>query len=490
MDYQTIIIGAGISGIGSAILFDKNDMGSYTILESSDNIGGTWRSNTYPGVAVDIPSFAYQFSFEPNFSWSQMYAKGSEINDYVHFCADKYNIKKHIQFNTKVKSAEFNKESNTWSVLLESGKTLVSRYIVAATGIFHEAILPNIPGRDEFKGHTTHPSNWDHDYDYTGKKVAIIGTGASAVQIIPSLAPDVEKFTVFQRTPIWVAPRDDFKISEEKQKSYAAEPSSYFKVEKRVRKFLNNLWLAMLLAPKIPFSHLVSSLPQRWFLHQEIKDPVLRKKLTPNYAYGCKRPATSNDYLKAFTRDNVDLVTCGIERITEKGIVTKEGKEVEVDFLIYSTGYQATKKGNFPNFKIHGTDSELSDFWEAEGYQSYNGVSVPGFPNMFLTSGPFSFGLNWYDQLESNIHLTIRVMKEAQKNNATLIGLDRERHDKHYQVALKKASQSLQLSRPCTGSNSYYVDARGENSLPAVITPKQRDKKVKNMDLGGFVFSK
>jgi len=462
-------------------------LGSYSILESSDDIAGTWRTNRYPGVAVDIPSFAYQFSFEPNYKWSRMFAKGEEINSYIRFVADKYQIKKHIKFNARVQEIMFDGEHDCWRVHLENAEVLCSRNLIAATGIFHRPIVPNIPGRELFKGKVMHPAKWEQDYDYAGKKVGLIGTGASAVQIIPTIAPDVETLHVFQRTPIWIMPKDDRVFNESQQRYFQDNHGKYHKVESKSRARLNILWQLMLLAPRLPFSYFISSIPLKMHLKRQVRDPKTREALTPKYAFGRKKPAISNEYLSAFNRDNVNLETKGIKEITETGIIIKEGKHIALDFIIFSTGYEATQKGNFPSFKVTGLDDiDLAEFWEKEGYQSYNGIAVPGFPNLFLTSGPFSFGLNWFDQLESNLILTMRVMTEAKNKSSTRITVNSIRHKKHHQNTLSRASKTLQVSPACAGSNSYYIDARGENSLPAVVTPKDRAKKVRNMDLGGF----
>jgi len=489
MDFQTLIIGAGISGIGAGIMLDKHKLGSYAILEAADDVGGTWRVNDYPGIAVDIPSFAYQFSFESNYKWSKLYAGGKEIKSYLDGVVDKYALKKNIRFNTAVENTQFNNENGTWTVNLKDGSSLTSKYLIAATGIFHKPIFPNIKGRDSFKGKVMHPSQWDHSYDYKGKKVGIIGTGASAVQLIPTLAPDVERLTVFQRTPIWIFPKGDVQFSEEKLRQFKETPEVYKKTEKRIRFSLNLSWKLMMLSYLLPFKSL-SKIPFLWKLRQEVKDPETRKKLTPKYGVGCKRPAISDDYWPAFNRENVDLTVEGIEEITETGVRTKDGKEVELDFLILSTGYKTTEKGNFPNFDIIGdTGVSLADYWDKEGYQSYNGIAVPGFSNLFLTSGPFSFGLNWYDQLESNLHLTKRVMEAVEQKNSSYVSLDPVSHAEHHKISLKKMSRSLQLSSICVGSNSYYIDSKGQNTLPAVVTPNQRRKDVTTMPLDGFVFN-
>ncbi len=491
MDFKTIIIGAGISGIGTAIAFDKTKRGSYIILEKANELGGTWRDSKYPGVAVDIPSFAYQFSFEPNRRWSRLFAEGKEIHDYIKHCAKKYDVEKHIRYNTTVEKAIFNQDNDTWEVFLSDGTKLVSRYLVAATGIFHQPVTPKFKGQELFKGKAMHTAEWDESYDYKGKRVGIIGTGASAVQIVPTIAPDVKRLSVFQRTPIWVSGKNDVVFTKDRLDGFEKSPRTYRKIQWNVESSLNFMWWAMTNHKYIPFFRKVSTIPAKKNLYKQVKDKELRAKLEPTYAYGCKRPAISDVYYPALLRDNVDLETDGIDSFTEKGILTKKGKEIELDFLIYSTGYKATEKYNFPNFRVQGTgELDLADYWEKNGYQSYNGVGVPTFPNFFLTSGPFSFGLNWYDQLEANFHLIIRVLREAEEKGSTRIDIDKTAQKKHYKWLTSKAKDSLQLSPTCTGANSYYIDARGENSLPSVVTPMYRWVKVRLMNLKGFTFGK
>jgi cation diffusion facilitator CzcD-associated flavoprotein CzcO len=492
MDHEVVIIGAGISGIGSAIMLNKNGIKNIIILERKDDIGGTWRDNRYPGVAVDIPSFVYQYSFEPNPRWSRMFAKGHEIYEYIHHCAKKYDVNKYVRFNSVVSEVLFNKENNTWTTQLSDGTKLTSRYVIAATGVLYNPIIPTIKGQETFKGETRHTVNWDNTFNIKDKRVGIIGTGATAVQVVPAIAPEVKHLTVFQRTPIWLSPKNDYVFNKEKMDEWAASPLKYKRKQLRVALWIQGAtWAIQNYKLLGSFYRKFAEKPPLYNLHKQVKDPELRKKLTPNYAMGCKRPAISSDYFKTFNRDNVSLVTEGIERITENGVLTKDGKEIPLDTIIYSTGFKTTEKGNFPNFKVRGTATEeLSDYWDKHKYQSYQGVSVPGFPNFFLTSGPFTFGLNWFSMLEDNLHLIIRIMNKAKDKGASFIDVDKKAHEEHYQALQKRAKNAVQLSPSCSTSNSYYIDRNGEFSLGAVFTPFYRWAKVRTMGLSGFVFKK
>jgi cation diffusion facilitator CzcD-associated flavoprotein CzcO len=492
MDHEIIIIGAGISGIGAAIMLNKQGMNDLLILERSNDIGGTWRDNKYPGVAVDIPSFVYQYSFEPNPRWTRMFAQGHEIYQYIHHCAKKYDVNKYIRFNAVVEKIVFNKDNNTWTTYLTDKTELVSRYVIAATGILYNPIIPQIKGQETFKGESRHTIKWDADFDIKNKNVGIIGTGATAVQVVPAIAPNVKHLTVFQRTPIWLNPKNDYVFDKEKIEEWTNHPLKYKRKQWRAALWIQGATWAIQNYKKLGGNYRkYAEKPPSINLKKQIQDPELRKKLTPDYAMGCKRPAISSDYFKTFNRDNVSLITEGIDRITENGILTKDGKEIPLDVIIYSTGFKTTEKGNFPNFKVIGSGTdELNDFWDKNKYQSYQGVSVPGYPNFFLTSGPFTFGLNWFSMLETNLHFIIRVIKKAKKDGATLIDVNHQAHEKHYKMLQERAKNAVQLSPSCSTSNSYYIDKNGDFALGAVFTPFYRWLKVRIANLNGYQFTK
>jgi len=307
-DYDTVIVGAGFSGIGTAIKLDKSGMGDYLVIEAGEGPGGTWYWNTYPGIAVDIPSFSYQFSFEQSPNWSRTYAPGHELKAYAEHCVDKYGLRRKIRFNTKVLGAAFDDERALWRVQLDSGAELTSRFLVSASGVLITPKLPDIDGVDSFGGATMHTARWDHDLDLTGKRVAIIGTGASAVQVIPQIAPMVQQLTVFQRTPIWCFPKFDVPLPGSARRAMKLPGG------KSVQRLLSQAYVELtfpLAAQYFTLNPMAKNMSKvgKAYLRKQVDDPVVRDKLTPRYAVGCKRPGFHNTYLSTFNRDNVELVT-------------------------------------------------------------------------------------------------------------------------------------------------------------------------------------
>ncbi|MCD6061438.1 MAG: putative monooxygenase [Moraxellaceae bacterium] len=343
--HDVIVIGAGFSGIGAGIKLDEAGFSDFLILEQGDGVGGAWHFNTYPGVAVDIPSLSYSFSFERNPYWSRVFAPGAELKAYAEHCVDKYRLRSRIRLNTGVTGCTFDEARDVWRVATASGEVLTARFIIGATGVLTQPKNPDIPGIETFAGTRMHTARWDHDVDLGGKRVAIIGTGASALQVIPEIAPAVAHLTVFQRTPIWVIPKPDVAMSPRLQNVMAGS------------KVLQ--WSARLLSQAIvevgfvltgqyhrPFQ--VAKLYEkiaRDYLQKAVKDPVTRDKLTPRYGFGCKRPSTSNTYLQAFNRANVALVTEAIEAVTPTGVRTQDGVLHDIDVLICATGFKVFENG-------------------------------------------------------------------------------------------------------------------------------------------------
>ena len=387
-DYQTVIIGAGFSGIGAAIKLDKAGLHDYLVIEAGAEAGGTWYWNTYPGIAVDIPSFSYQFSFEQSPRWSRTYAPGHELKAYADHCVDKYNIRPKIRFNTKVLGADFDDEHDLWRVRLDSGKILTSRFLVNACGVLTTPKLPDIDGVDSFAGLTMHTARWDHRQDLAGKSVAIIGTGASAVQVIPEIAPIVKHLTVFQRTPIWCFPKYDVPLPA------AARWAMRVPGGKAVQRALSQAYVEITF-PLAAQYFTVNPLAKRMnevgeaYLRKQVEDPVVRDRLTPRYAVGCKRPGFHNTYLSTFNRDNVRLVTEPIDKITGSGVATTDGDTHEVDVLILATGFDVLDADEILTYPVTGRGGRsLSRHWDEHRLQAYEGVSVPGFPNFFTVFGP------------------------------------------------------------------------------------------------------
>jgi cation diffusion facilitator CzcD-associated flavoprotein CzcO len=470
-DVEVLIVGAGISGVGVAIELLRRGLCSFALLEAASDLGGTWRDNTYPGIAVDIPSASYCFSFETDYPWSRKFAAGAEIQDYVRHCAVKYGVSGHIRYRSRVARCQFDPARDAWSSELEDGTLVTSRYLVAATGLFGAPKLPTIPGLETFTGKVMHTARWDHHHDLRLQRVAVIGTGASAVQLVPEIAPLVAQLTVFQRTPIWIGPRLDRTLS-----SSRWSPRRFSVVRTLLRLVsesnLQFLTLSIVNYRRSPFVVRWAQRCLRLFMRQQVRDRETADQLLPRYGLGCKRPTTSNSYLPAFNRDNVRLVTQPIERICPTGIVTNDATVHEIDTVVLATGFLTTEQGNAPAFEVIGRDGiELGQFWHEHRRQAYAGVSVPGFPNFFLTGGPYSGGFNWFTMLETQVHHIAECIDGAGRRGATRVEVRREAHARYMHHMWGRAEGTVFKDRSCLAANSYYVDAHGDASLPLPHTP-------------------
>ncbi len=386
--YETVIVGAGFSGIGTAINLDKAGIGNYLVIEAGSGPGGTWYWNTYPGIAVDIPSFSYQFSFEQSPNWSRTYAPGGELKAYAEHCVDKYGLRRKIRLDTKVLGAEFDEQADLWRIRIDPGEVVSARFLVNAGGVLITPKLPDIDGVDSFAGLTMHTARWDHDQDLTGKRVAVIGTGASAVQVIPEIAPIVEHLTVFQRTPIWCFPKFDVPLPA------AARRAMRLPGGKTVQRWLSQAYVELTF-PLAAQYFTVNPMAKRMsdagkaYLRKQVDDSEVRDKLTPRYAVGCKRPGFHNTYLSTFNRDDVDLVTEPIDKITGSGVATTDGSTHDVDVLILATGFKVMDPDDVLTYPVSGPGGRsLSRYWDERRLQAYEGVSVPGFPNFFTVLDP------------------------------------------------------------------------------------------------------
>lgn len=470
-DYETIIVGAGFSGIGTAIKLDQAGLGDYLMIEAGDGVGGTWHWNTYPGIAVDIPSFSYQFSFEQRPDWSRTYAPGKELKAYAEHCADKYGLRPKIRFNTKVLSAEFDDEHALWRVQTDPGGAITARFLVNAGGVLTVPKLPDIAGVDSFDGITMHTARWDHDQDLTGKRVAIIGTGASAVQVIPEIALIVKQLTVFQRTPIWCFPKFDVPLPRPVRWAMRLPGG------KAVQRLLSQAFVEATFP--IPAQYFTVFPLAKWmeragrsYLRQQVEDPVLREKLTPRYAVGCKRPGFHNTYLSTFNRDNVRLVTEPIDKITPSAVVTADGVGHDIDVLVLATGFKVMDTDNVPTFAVTGSGGRsLSQFWDEHRLQAYEGVSIPGFPNLFSVFGPYGYvGSSYFALIESQTHHIVRCLKRACRDGATRVEVTEEANDRYFAEMMRRRHRQVFWQDSCRQANSYYFDKNGDVPLRPTTT--------------------
>ncbi len=464
-DHDVIVIGAGFSGIGAAIKLDEAGFHDYVVLEKNDGVGGAWHANTYPGVAVDIPSFSYSFSFEPNPGWSRVYAPGNELKAYAEQCVDKYGIRARLRLSTTVASAEYDEHDDLWRLETTEGDTLTARFIIGASGVLTQPKPPDVPGVEDFSGVVMHTAQWDHRHDLTGKRIAIIGTGASAVQVVPSIAPDVEQLTVFQRTPIWVMPKLDAPMSPPLRSVLRRVPLANVPARLASHALVESTFvLAAHYYGTIPALVHAGERLGRLHLRRQVRDPATRAQLTPRYGLGCKRPSFSNDYLATFNRDNVTLETNAIEQITAGGVRTADGTEHEVDVLILATGFKVFESGNMPPYVVRGIGGlDMEKWFDANRFQAYHGASVPGFPNMFTILGPYGYnGTSYFQLIENQMRHIARCLKVARTRGAERVEISAQANDRYLQRMLGRRGRQVFFNNDCTGSNSYYFDKHGD----------------------------
>ncbi len=451
------IVGSGFSGLGMAIRLKKSGMDDFVILEKEDDIGGTWRDNSYPGCGCDVQSHLYSFSFELNPAWSRTFARQEEIWDYLRHCADKYELWPHIRFGAALVRSEFDEETGAWLVTTNRGETFTSRAVVLGTGPLHQPAYPNVPGMEKFEGRMFHSAQWDHSYDLTGKRVAVIGTGASAIQFVPQIATRVEQLHLFQRTPPWVMPKPDHPISGRQQQLFRRFPvlqrlrrdAIYWQLEGRVLGFTHPALMKLVEAGA------------RRFIRRHIRDPWLREAVTPDYRMGCKRVLMSNDYYPTLDRENVNVVTGGLAEVRENSVVTRDGTEHPVDAIIFGTGFHVSDA--FEHLEIVGSGgAKIQDTWR-DGIEAYLGVTVSGFPNLFFLLGPNS-GLahnSMVFMVESQVNYVMSYLRTLFGENASYLDL-RAGEQRRFNRRLQQRLASTVWNTG--GCNSWYLDANGRNS--------------------------
>ncbi|WP_219466643.1 flavin-containing monooxygenase [Nonomuraea rhizosphaerae] len=377
---RVAIIGAGFGGLCMAIQLERAGIGSYTVFEKADDLGGTWRDNSYPGAGCDIPSHLYSYSFEKYASWTRRYPGQPEILEYLEHCAGKYGVKEKIRFGTEVRSAVF--DGSHWEVTCTTGAPETYDVVVMGVGQLNRPHLPEISGMSDFEGTSFHSARWNHDHDLTGRRVAVIGNGSSAAQFIPRVAERAEQLTVFQRTPNWVIPKPDALFGPLTKLAFHLVPG----LQRAYREWIYR-YAEGTLYPALAQGWSAGMLKKRALdhLHAQVADPELRAKLTPDYPPGCKRVVIDSSFYPALTRPNVDVVTDPIVRITAKGVETVKGLR-EVDTIVYGTGFRSTEFLAPMDVAGRGGTS-LRERWKG-GAEAYLGISVPDFPNLFMLYGP------------------------------------------------------------------------------------------------------
>ncbi|MBZ9637847.1 NAD(P)/FAD-dependent oxidoreductase [Streptomyces sp. PSKA30] len=467
-EHEVLVIGAGFSGIGTAIGLLRAGIDDFVVLDEQDDVGGSWHANRYPGIAVDISAFSYSFTFEPFASWSRAFPPGEELKAYADHCVHKYGLRPRLRLNARVVRAEYQESAHVWEVVLADGTSMTTRFVICATGWLTKPKAPDIEGLDRFTGEVVHTARWDPSLDLTGRRVGVIGTGASAIQLVPEIAPLVQQLHVYQRTPTWVFPKPDVPVPRAVRKVFGAAPWT----QRTVRLLTDTVTelsfvIAMIHYRRFPFLVRAGEAVSRLYLRSQVKgDRDLMDRLAPAYRLGCKRPSFGKGYWRAFTRDNVQLVTERIERITETGISMADGDEQKFDVLILATGFHVLD--NLPPFPLHGLGGrELKEFWREERFQTYEGSSVKGFPNLWFIVGPYSFtGGSWFGMIDYQVTHALRVIGEARRRRATQAVVRPEKHDRSFHRVLRRQRNTVFLHGSCRGTHSYYFDERGD--APAV----------------------
>ncbi len=452
---EVVIVGAGFGGLGMAIRLKRAGIHDFIILEQATRVGGTWRDNTYPGCACDIPSHLYSFSFAPKAAWSRRYPAQAEIQAYLEACVDQFGLRPHLRLGHTLQAARF--DNGLWRLTTHPTLDIDTRVLVLAQGALHRPAIPPLPGIETFAGPTFHSARWNHHIDLTGKRIAVIGTGASAIQFVPRIAPKVAALTLFQRTPPWILPKSDPATSPFRSWALQRLPL----LRRTLRAWL--YWTHELGAigfVVLPRLMRVAERQARTHAKRQLADGALRQRLTPAYSIGCKRILLSNDFLPSLNRPNVHVVTDPISRITPTAVITADGAEHPADLLILATGFQATDPiGAMRIFNPTGTT--LAEAWR-DGMQARLGLAVAGFPNLFLLGGP-NTGLGHNSivfMLEAQINHVLRCLRLLHRRRATLIEVTAEAQARFKQRLDRRMQRTVWLS----GCRSWYLDRNGRNT--------------------------
>jgi len=456
-DCEIAIIGAGFAGIGMAIRLLQSGIRDFTLFERASEIGGNWRDNTYPGAACDVPSHVYSLSFEPTARWSRAFAESDEIQSYLLALVDKWRLREHLRLGCEIVEARFDEAAGAWSLTTDADERVRARVVVAGMGGLVDPAFPDIKGRESFGGEVFHTARWNHDYDLIGKRVAVIGTGASAVQVVPAIAPEVARLSVFQRTPGWVMPKPDKSYSERAKRFYTRFPFVL-----RLSRLLK-YWLSELTGPLVFLdSKRLSAIGEKLslaHLRAGVKDPELRTKLTPDFQFGCKRILISNDYWPAFERDNVELVTDPIAEIRRDGIETRDGRLHEADAIVFATGFSLNiATAPFPIIGRGGL--ELDEVWR-DGAVAYKGMMVSGFPNWFTLMGP-NTGPGHTSVLvftEAQIAHALRAIRKIRSEGLRFLDVKQDVQDR-YNAGIQARMKHMVWGSGC---HSWYLSGDGEN---------------------------
>lgn len=454
---RALVIGTGFSGLGMAIELQQRGV-DFLILEKADEVGGTWRDNSYPGCACDIPAHLYSFSFEPKADWTYMWSFQPEILDYLKGVADKHGLRRYIRFGAHVDRALWDDGEYRWHVYTKDGQEYVTQFLISGAGALHIPSIPDIDGLADFQGPAFHSAQWDHGVDLTGKRVAVVGTGASAIQIVPEIVDRVGQLQLYQRTPAWVLPRSNNAIPARLRTALATVPGTRALLRNGIYWFQEALGFAMTQRPELLT---LGEMAGRWNIRRQVRDRSLRERLTPRYRLGCKRVLFSDNYFRAIDQTKSELVTDRIVRITPNGIVTADGAERPVDVIVFATGFHVTDSYTYVDIKGPGGE-DLVDRWNTEGVQAHRGITVADVPNLFFLLGP-NTGLGHNSvvfMIESQIRYVGQAIAAVDSAGAQALAPTRAAQDAFNAELQDKLAGSVWNTGGCS---SWYLDEHGKN---------------------------
>lgn len=476
--YDTFIVGAGISGIAAAIRLDKVGYTNYKVIEKANTVGGVWRENTYPGCGCDVPSSLYSYSFAPSIKWSHLFARQPEILNYLEEVSEKFDVKSRIEFNNELTNAAWDEARKLWVLDTTNGQYL-SKTVVFATGPITEAQIPHLDGLETFTGEMFHSAKWNHNYDLTGKRIAVIGTGASAIQFVPQIQPLAKELYVFQRTAPWVVPKPDTNLNDFSKSMIAKYPVIQQSWRKAVAQSLNlinfGLRNPMVLKP-------VGGLFKQ-VLKAQVKDPELLKNVTPNFTIGCKRLLFANNYYPALQADNTQLIPHGLTKVEGNTVIAANGERHEVDVIIWGTGFEVSHPPIGKRVKNeHG--QVLADLWKDSSPEAYLGTTLQNVPNAFLMLGPNVLVYDSFIGLaEAQVDYIVDGLLKLKDKGISKLSIKPE-VIKAYNDKVQKHLKTTVFN--AGGCKSYYLDQNGRNFAAWPWSLKTLKGRLKTLNLADY----
>ena len=471
---RIIIIGAGPGGLCMAIRLKQAGIEDFILIDRASGVGGTWFHNRYPGCAVDLPSFLYSFSFERKYDWSRPYAPQSELLAYMEGIAEKYDLLGHCRFGEAVEGARWDEAEGRWFLALASGETLDASVVVSAIGMFNDLVYPEIPGRDDFEGPAFHSARWDWNQPIAGKTIGVIGSAASAVQIVPEIVKEAAQVHLFQRTANWVMPKEDEPYTAAELEAFRKDPAP---LDAKRQEMFDTIDRGMTFNDAEQLAAAAGA--GEWALSQ-VEDPAIRAKLRPEHPYGCKRPLMSNTFYPAFNRSNLELVTEPIERITQSGIRTADGREREVDLIVFATGFAATKYISALDVRGRG-GVQIEDLWR-DGAQAHLGIMTSGFPNLFMLYGPNTNNGSILEMIESQTQHVLLQIQRLERESLAWVDVKADAQARYNEDVQRAIAEIPVWNHPVNG---YYRSASGRvvTQWPFSMTAfRQRTEKIDPAD--------